>query len=535
MQRTYRILMLKFLLFYICIMLFGVSILTLSNIFVLGWNLESLLQFNIVALLGEGVCGTLILQGVTMAGLRHTRKLFQGTTDKEEKYRAWTELVQFPSRIFRGMAIFGVAASILYHSGEMLFTGDKLGSIILPLIPTVLFEQTLSLILALLFFTGGRHLLRPYIRSILPDYIQEFRKTTFYNNLLMIFCCLLIVIIYSTLWYILDRTLGKKVVSVRFIVYLSLFDLGFGVAIFTFFIRELKYDFGLLIDAMLSLLNGSRHRLKDKLPILSNDEIGNLGLIFNRLQEKVSKEYDEIDEDLKLAGNIQQRLLPEGEKSFGGYTVIGVCKPCREVGGDFFDIVPLEEEKFAVIIGDVVGKGMPAALIMSAILLLCRTEMQRGSELAEVFRQLNKSVLELKMKDICLTLGIAVFDMHAKVMHYGSAGHVSPYQLKATGVSELACSSLPLGIDAFECYDTIECSIEGNDRFIFYTDGVVDSFTLEDGTLSGFDSFKKILVSLENKPSIIQQRDEILSLLQESNAALHDDDKTFIIVKYNGE
>lgn len=534
MKGLYTILMRKFFALYFCIMVFGVSILTLSNLYVLGSRIEELLKYNIGAVLLEGIVGTLFLQGITMAGLKNTRSLLKGLIKSEEHYyKSWNEMVLFPSRIFWGMAGFGVAASAFYHTGEMLYYGDKLSEIFLRLASIVLFEQTLSLILALLFFTGARRLLRPYVLQIPGTLINKFHKSTFYNNLIIIFCCLLIIMIYSILWYTLDRTLKAKPLSINFLAYLSLFDICFGIVIFSFFIREIRDDFSALIEAMTSLLKGSRAQLKAKVPIVSNNEIGNLGLIFNKLQEKVSKEYDEIDAELQLACSIQQGLLPEGERVFGPYAAAGICKPCCDVGGDFFDIIPLDSTKFTVIIGDVVGKGMSAALIMSAVLLLFRNEIRRGGTALEVLDRLNRMVVGLGLKDICLTLGIAVFDMYQKVMQYASAGHVSPYVLKKSGINQLLCSSLPLGINPEEAYDQIEYDVKEDDKFIFYTDGIIDAF--DNRHISGFDAFEQILCSTDDTMSAAQQIDFIIGNTECNGKSGHEDDKTLVIVQYNGK
>lgn len=531
MKSLYKMLMWKFFTLYFCVMVFGVSILTLSNLYVMGARVEDLLKYNIGAVLLEGFVGTLFLQGVTIAGLKNTRSLLKGLIKSEEHYyKAWNEMVLFPSRILWGMAGFGIAASVFYHTGEMLYYGDKLSEIFLKLASIVLFEQTLSLILALLFFTGARRLLRPYILRIPGTLINKFHKTTFYNNLLIIFCSLLIIVIYSIQWYVLDGTLKAKPLSISFLAYLSLFDICFGIVIFSFFIREIKDDFSVLIEAMTSLLKGSRAQLKTKVPIISNNEIGNLGLIFNKLQEKLSKEYDEINAELQLAYSIQQGLLPEGERVFGPFTAAGICKPCRDVGGDFFDIIPLDSTQFAVIIGDVVGKGMPAALIMSAVLLLFRNEIRRGGTPPEVLDRLNKMVVGLGLDGICLTLGIAVFDMTRKVMRYASAGHVTPYVLNKSGIVQLPCSSLPLGINPGEAYDQIVYEVKENDKFILYTDGMIDAF--DNRHISGFDAFEQILSSTDDTMSIAQQIDSIIGSIEYNGKSRHEDDKTLVIVQY---
>lgn len=533
MRHAYGALMGKFFSLYFCVILFAISLVTLLNLYVIGLPMEDLLEFNIGVILLEGLVCAAFLQGITSVGLKNVRKLLKGQIDSENGYyAAWREMVLFPVRMFWGMELFGVASSAFYHISEAVrFFLPSSATDYMQLIFTLLTEQTLALILAILIFTGARRLLRPNILKIPGMWIKDFHKTTFTNNLLLIFGCLLLITALSLLTYISACIVDSRVPNITTLVSIVLFDLCFAGVIYLLSVTEIKNDFGVLIEEMSSLLKGSRAQLKAKVPIVSNDEIGNLGSIFNKLQEKVSKEYDEIETELQLASSIQQGLLPGGERTFGPYTVAGICKPCHDVGGDFFDIIPLDSDKFTVVIGDVTGKGMPAALIMSAVLLLFRNEMQRGGTAPEILGRLNKMVLGLGMNDVSLTLGIAVFDMRRKTVQYASAGHVAPYILKQTGISQLRCSSLPLGIYAGEIYDQVEYAVDENDKFIFYTDGIIDAFY--DDSISGFDAFEQLLCSANDRLPVTQQVACLMDSTEQNGNSGYEDDKTLVVVRYN--
>lgn len=531
MKRLFGALMVKFLILYLSIMLFAVTLLILSNMYVLGWSMADLLRYNIGSVLLEGFFGTVILEIITMAGLRNTCGLSGGDACPGKNYCAsWKEMVLFPSRIFRGMVIFGAAASVFYHAEDVIARFRPSNSAdYMQLAVTILFEQNLSLILAILFFTGARRLLRPYILKIPGSEIGDFRSATFTKNLLIIFFSLLLINVLTPLSYILACGIDSAVPSMTTLLSIFLFDLCFALAVCLLTVKELKHDFSALLKAMDSLRKEPAVRLEAKVPVITNDEAGSLGFIFNKLQDKVSKEFDEIDAELKMARSVQQKLLPEGEAVCGHYRAAGMCRPCREVGGDFFDIVILDDKRFALIIGDVTGNGMPAALLMSAALLLFRNEIRKGYAPGESLSHLNKIILGLGIGDFCLTAGIALFDTGRDVLRYAGAGHVNPYVLNKSGARQIFCSSLPLGVSNGETYGETEYAMEADDMFIFYTDGLIEA--INSVSVSGFEVFERILCSKDISLPISRY---IASIMEDTDRVAEsgrEDDRTIVAVR----
>lgn len=265
------------------------------------------------------------------------------------------------------------------------------------------------------------------------------------------------------------------------------------------------------------------------MPIISQDEVGRLGVAFNQLQEQISQDYLGVQREMQLAYQVQQKLLPPSSHQIGEYQIAAVCRPTKEVGGDLYDILRLSEEQFAVIVGDVSGHGMPAALVMSAVLVLFRTEVRRGGSAGEVLSRLNQAVVEALQGDMYVTLGIGIFDQHKSNLEYASAGHVAPYILRDGLVTPILCSSLPLGITKDETYREFLMPIQPADRFVFYTDGVVEAMN-EDGQMFGFPGFEKCLSQLNCTATVQSQLAALVRALPLSRGK-HDDDRTILMVE----
>ena len=169
------------------------------------------------------------------------------------------------------------------------------------------------------------------------------------------------------------------------------------------------------------------------MPVISNDEVGELAVALNELQARVNRDNKSLQKELKLAYNVQQKLLPPGDMTIGPYRITARCQPYHEVGGDFFDVVSLSSSRFAVMVGDVSGKGMPAALLMSAQLLLFRSEVRRNGSPGEVLARMNRQLCEAMGEEGSITIGVGVIDISTDTVLYASAGHLSPYIVKTDG------------------------------------------------------------------------------------------------------
>ncbi|GAB6173135.1 hypothetical protein JCM15765_26130 [Paradesulfitobacterium aromaticivorans] len=522
-------LMWKFFLLYLGVSLFGATVITLGNIFVNGAPLEELRQYDLKALSFQVSGGVIIFQLFTLIRLRPVLRYFRQLRDKAAVSSVWNRLIRFPAEMFWGMVIFGLIVSPLYHIFDHFLSDPAHQDLPWEDAIAILYEQTLSLTLAILFFILIRRLLRPYILSLPTEGMREFPKSTFLTPLLISFTCLMLIAILLPTFYVLRIISAGAQVNVWMMVSFAGSTLPFGLTLFVLLGWQLRSEVQVLINGILSLVEGDQVWLNRRMPIMSQDEVGQLGVAFNELQERFSNWYQGVERELQLAYQVQQRLLPPSSDEIGDYRIAAVCKPIKEVGGDLYDLVKLNDDRFAVISGDVSGHGMPAALVMSAILVLFRTEVRRGGSGAEVLTRLNHSVVETLQGDMFVTLGIAIFDRHKSTCEYASAGHMAPYMLRGGQVRQIPCSSLPLGIGRDETYLQVVIPVQPGDRFVFYTDGVVEA--MQDGKMLGFEGFEESLARLHSGASAEEQLNALVKGWS-SDRESHSDDRTIILVEY---
>jgi len=520
----------QFFLLYFAVALFGVGIITLDNVFIYRLTFRELWPFNVIALSVQVVSAVLIFQVFTLIRLRQVRRFFLFEPDPARLTLVWQRLIHFPAEIFWIMVVFGLIASPLYHIAYLLSSGEPLQVYIMEAAQAILLEQTLCLILAILFYTLLRRVLRPYILSLPTDGMRDFRPATILNPLSISFTSLILIATLGPGEYVLTATSSGQPVNLLVMFAISGVSLGFALFLFLLLVLQFRDELRVLISGIFSLLEGDKAWLHRRIPIMSQDEVGQLGVAFNQLQEHTSQAYQEVQREIQLAYQVQQRLLPPSFHRIGEYNIAAVCRPMKEVGGDLYDVVSLDKERFAVVVGDVSGHGMPAALVMSAILVLLRTELRRGGSASEVLTRLNASAVETLQGEMFVTLGIGIFDRRKGSFEYASAGHVVPYVLRGGQVIQIPCSSLPLGIEREEKYSQVVIPVKPLDRFVLYTDGVIERMD-ERGEMVGFSGLERYLSRLDTTLGVQEQIYALLGELPMSNGT-HNDDLTIIMVEY---
>lgn len=188
-------------------------------------------------------------------------------------------------------------------------------------------------------------------------------------------------------------------------------------------------------------------------------------------------ERERLVKELEIARNIQQSLLPNSMPNFAGADIAAMSLPAKEVGGDFFDFIPLSGERLGVVIADVSGKGVPAALFMALSRALMRANAIRDAEVAQAVAQTNRLILECATSGLFVTLFYGIVDAKRQTFRYVSAGHNPPVLFrKATGEMEmLEADGIALGvIDEIELEEK-EVALAEGDVIVMYTDGVTES------------------------------------------------------------
>ncbi len=198
--------------------------------------------------------------------------------------------------------------------------------------------------------------------------------------------------------------------------------------------------------------------------------IENASLMRERLERQ------KFEQELALAHQVQQTLLPAPSARFCRAAIEASYLPAGQVGGDYYDIIPLSDDEFIVIVGDVTNKGVPAALMMAATRSAFRLQAQRDLSPAELITDLNRFLCEhvLRAEAMFISLVFAHFDLKSGHCTYVNAGHLPPAHYKAATntVVEWRIGGTVVGqFDDF-VYQSETVALAGGDRILFYTDGV---------------------------------------------------------------
>ncbi len=184
--------------------------------------------------------------------------------------------------------------------------------------------------------------------------------------------------------------------------------------------------------------------------------------------------------DLDLARDIQFALLPRGLPDLPKYQFFADYEPAQQVGGDYYDFIPLPGGRLAVLLGDVAGKGVPAALLMAKFGVEARVCLEGESDPAQAVRQLNAVMARAAIADSFVTFVALVLDPAAHTLTVVNAGHPSPLVRRhaSGGIEELAPyddSGLPIGVDGSSAYAARETRLLPGDRVVIFSDGVTEA------------------------------------------------------------
>jgi sigma-B regulation protein RsbU (phosphoserine phosphatase) len=197
----------------------------------------------------------------------------------------------------------------------------------------------------------------------------------------------------------------------------------------------------------------------------------------NRYLHKQALEKQKIEQDIEVAASIQQKILPDALPSIEGYDVFGINIPSKSVGGDYYDCIPLKDGRYALVIADVAGKGVPAALLVSSLHAYLSAYLEGGFTLTELVHRLNKVIHNASTDDKFITAFIALLTPKTGDIESTSAGHNEIYLLKNDGsIQDLKAGGLPLGmVDLDLPYESEKARVEPGERLLLYTDGVPEA------------------------------------------------------------
>jgi serine phosphatase RsbU (regulator of sigma subunit) len=183
----------------------------------------------------------------------------------------------------------------------------------------------------------------------------------------------------------------------------------------------------------------------------------------------------QLTQEMRVARSIQQGLFPRQYPQVPGYTMAAHCQPAHETGGDFYDFVQFEDGRLGLVIGDVAGKGMPAALLMANARSIWRAEASNERGPGETLQRVNRSLHHDINSNGFVTLLYALLDPPAGRLCLASAGHPLPLLCNDAGLREIEVYGLPLGLQPDATYEEVQVSLAPGDTLLLYTDGVTEA------------------------------------------------------------
>lgn len=236
-----------------------------------------------------------------------------------------------------------------------------------------------------------------------------------------------------------------------------------------------------------------RHRMIfDSVAIMISVVLGYIGFLAVSIREgrrhiRMQREKASLESEMAAAREIQRVMVPQELPATPGYELECVYRPAAQVGGDFFQVIPLKSGGSLVIIGDVSGKGLSAAMIVSMVVGMLGTITSFTEEPSAILTELNRRLLG-RVRDGFVTCAALRLDPEGRLT-VANAGHLAPY---LNGAEMASAGSLPLGMSASTVYEQSEEALRSGDRVFLLTDGVVEAQTT-DGKLLGFGRMEGLL------------------------------------------
>ena len=248
-----------------------------------------------------------------------------------------------------------------------------------------------------------------------------------------------------------------------------------------------------------------------------------------RLVER-ERQRQRLEQELNIAREIQQALLPRGFRDFPYFAVTGLHTPCHAVGGDYFDVFPLGDDRTAIVVADVSGKGLGAALL-TTMLQGAFSGMTPGTDPVQVLNNLNRFLCEHPEVGRYATLFFSILDRNGQII-FVNAGHPSPLILRMGEVTELLTEgSFPVGLIPEASFTAKTACLLPGDTLVLFSDGVTEAMDPEE-QLFGVSRLRETLTGQHDVPLEELQKKVLKSVETFTRGASQADDITVLLLRY---
>lgn len=270
------------------------------------------------------------------------------------------------------------------------------------------------------------------------------------------------------------------------------------------------------------------------------NQLGEVAQSFNRMTESIASllgkvaEQERLQSEIDIAAAIQRNLLPRSGPENRGVSFSAHFEPTASIGGDYYDVFNIDEQRLAVAIGDVSGHGLSTGLVMAMVKAALTTLVEEGTDVTSLFIRLNDLVLRSTEKRAFMTLGFTTFDLEKKLIRHTNAGHLFPYILRrGSKPLPIEAPSLPLGVRALKSPKTVEADLEDGDTIVYFSDGIVEAVD-GNGDPFGFDRLEKLLTTVIGRSAADVQAALLDAVRVYTGGRVSDDDRTVMVLRFEG-
>jgi serine phosphatase RsbU (regulator of sigma subunit)/predicted ester cyclase len=209
--------------------------------------------------------------------------------------------------------------------------------------------------------------------------------------------------------------------------------------------------------------------------------------------EQEIRERERVEQELRVARRIQQASLPDEVPTLEGWQISPFYQPAREVGGDFYDFLELDDGRLGLVVGDATGKGVPAALVMASARSMLRAVAQVSESPGKVLARINDPLVSDIPPNMFVTCFYCILDPKSGHLLYANAGHDLPYVRSHGGeAEELRARGMPLGLMPGMSYEEKEVVLDAGESALFYSDGLVEAHDPK-GEMFGFPRLRALV------------------------------------------